>query len=92
MDSILLMLFKPGVCVMMQEGLEVDVKRLNRDVVWRNGVLTSSYAVPNEHANQYNEARIAFLRVLLILLSVTIYNSAEDYLSIINPFAAYLTN
>ena len=61
LDSILLMLFKPGVCVAPQENLEIDVKRLQRDVVWKSGVLTSSYAVPNEHENGYNEARIAFL-------------------------------
>lgn len=92
MEALMLLLFKPGFTVNHKEGMSNDTSKKNLDFVWKAGCFCAPEEVPNNFITAYNTTRISCMKLLLILVSFTMYNTTEDYLCLVNPFCAFLTN
>ena len=75
------------------ETYEDDVNGVDPNLVWRKGV-----SITGEHNNSryagndnFERNRTQALRLIIVLLSQTVYNKPEEYLTTLNPFCAYFT-
>lgn len=91
MEAISLLLFKPGFTI-KEVGSEVDLNyfAIDENLVWKSGV--SVQDCPNHYETAYYRNRIDLLRLLTVILSQPLYYTAEDYLTVLNPFSTYFTS
>jgi hypothetical protein len=100
MESIMLLLFKPGFTIKEVElnaelnhfGKQIILifSAIDEQLVWKSGV--SVQDCPNNYETQYNGNRTDLLRLLTVMLSQPLYYSADDYLTVLNPFSTYFTS
>lgn len=86
-DTILYMLFKPGFTIrpLEDEGV-INTKAIDQNALWKNGISTSG-DVYNHYYTNYDENRTLLLRLMLVLISQPLYHTADEYLTILNPFS-----
>lgn len=101
MESISLLLFKPGFTVLeVPDGLELQYYGnldgsdlsvgIEEQLVWKSGI--SIPEAPNHYNTSYNSNRIDLMRLLIIILSQPLYYSPDEYLLVLNPFSTYFTS
>jgi hypothetical protein len=58
--------------------------------VWREGI--SVQQSPNHRVRTFDQNRISILHLLIALLSQPLFYSPEEYLTVLNPIATFLTS
>lgn len=91
MESISLLLFKPGFSIQdIPNGYEPNLYVIDEQLVWKSGI-TVPEAANNANYN-YNVIRIRLLRLLIVILSQPLYYGPDEYLLVLNPFSTYFTS
>lgn len=92
LESISLLLFKPGFCVQQPQDptWEPNFFAIDDDIVWREGISVNE--APNHKVRTFDSNRISLLHLLIALLSQPLFYSPEEYLTVLNPFSTYLTS
>lgn len=91
MESISLLLFKPGFTVLpLDDDYQPSLTGIDEALVWKSGI--SIMEARNHYETKYDCNRIALVRLMIVLLSQPLFHSPDEYLVILNPFSTYLTN
>ncbi len=92
MESISLLLFKPGFTIKPLDDDEPvsSFTGIDDQLVWKSGV--SILDAANHYETQFDANRISLVRLLIVMLSQPLFHAPDEYLVILNPFSTYLTN
>ena len=91
MESISLLLFKPGFTILpLTENYQPSTTGIDDQLVWKSGISIMDAA--NHYETQFDANRISLVRLMIVLLSQPLFHAPDEYLVILNPFSTYLTN
>lgn len=90
MEAISILLFKPGFTIAPLNGVSPQMYAIDENLVWRSGITVLD--ATNHNVYEYDQNRIALLRLIIVMLSQPLFHSPEEYLVILNPFNTFFTN
>jgi hypothetical protein len=90
LEAISILLFKPGFTIQSLNGVQPQMYAIDENLVWKSGITVLEAA--NHNRRDFDQNRIALLRLMIVMLSQPLFHSPEEYLVILNPFNTFFTN